>query len=374
MKPTLPNLITVSRALLAPLFFFLYVAEVHWAVVASAVVFIAAAVTDYLDGWLARKYDEYSDWGRVNDPLADKILTTAAFVAFAWKGYAAWWMVGIIILRDVGTTWLRAFADSIHKPMATSFSAKSKTFAQLTVIIVVLVFEAALRLPLPAVLHEVSRWVLHPALLSVLMLGITIFTAWTGVEYCLSNRAVTCRLWWKVRYKVGKVGKTIRPRSPATPRPQDRLALILASVFGVGFVPKAPGTAGSVAALVILLIPSPNPLWLLLIAIVVGSIIGLMTVPIVEARYGNDPSCVVIDEAVGMWLVLLSPWVPHTPLWVVAGFALFRLFDIWKPFPARWFNERSGSVAVMMDDVVAAAYAWIVLHAAWWFGLQTLKI
>jgi CDP-diacylglycerol--glycerol-3-phosphate 3-phosphatidyltransferase len=209
MKFTLPNIITISRALLAPLFFCLYLAEARWSVVAAALVFIAAAVTDYLDGWLARKYGEYSDWGRVNDPLADKILTTAAFVAFAWKDYMAWWMVGVIVLRDVGTTWLRAFADSMHKPMTTSFSAKSKTFAQLTVIIVVLVFEAALRLPLPRLLHELSRWILHPVLLYVLLLGVTLFTAWTGVEYCMSNRSVLRRLWWKFRCQCRK---TLRPR------------------------------------------------------------------------------------------------------------------------------------------------------------------
>jgi CDP-diacylglycerol---glycerol-3-phosphate 3-phosphatidyltransferase len=198
MKFNLPNFFTIARAALAPLFLALFLQSTDWAVIASALVFIVAAITDYLDGWLARKFGEMSDWGRVNDPLADKVLTTAAFLAFAFKGYAAWWMVAIVLVRDVATTLLRHYADSIHKPMHTSFSAKSKTFAQLAFIITVLVLEAALRLPLPAMWIAAVQFCLQPWLVNAVMLVLTAFTAWTGVEYFLSNRHVSCRLWLRI--------------------------------------------------------------------------------------------------------------------------------------------------------------------------------
>jgi CDP-diacylglycerol--glycerol-3-phosphate 3-phosphatidyltransferase len=207
MKLTLPNVFTISRAVLAPLFFFLFISQEAWSVVWAAVVFIVAAITDYIDGWLARKYGESSDWGRVHDPLADKVLTTAAFVAFALKQYLAWWMVVLIVVRDATTTYLRSFADSIHKPMATSFSAKSKTFVQLTVIIVVLVFEALLQLDEQFAismhtglqsLRKAIQTFLEPSVLQYVMLAVTLFTVWTGAEYFVANRHITRRLCYKI--------------------------------------------------------------------------------------------------------------------------------------------------------------------------------
>lgn len=147
------------------------------------------------------------------------------------------------------------------------------------------------------------------------------------------------------------------------------VAIVIASVLGMGFVPKAPGTVGSAVALsVVWAVQTSGDIWLgslvLSIASVLGFVLGLLTIARVEMRYGNDAACVVLDEVVGMWLVFVSPVVPRSAGWLVAGFVLFRVFDIWKPFPARWFNSRSGSVYVLMDDVVAALYAALVLHGA----------
>jgi CDP-diacylglycerol---glycerol-3-phosphate 3-phosphatidyltransferase len=223
MKFNLPNIFTIARAALAPLFLVLFLQNADSAVLAAAVVFIVAAITDYLDGWLARRYGETSDWGRVNDPLADKILTTAAFLAFAAKGYAAWWMVGVVVVRDVATTYLRHYADVIHKPMHTSFSAKSKTFAQLAFIITVLVLEAALSLPflhaLPQGFLVAVRFCLQPWLVNMIMLALTLFTAWTGIEYFLTNHHVACRLWLRIlRWWRRAIGSTAFTRTSKTAR------------------------------------------------------------------------------------------------------------------------------------------------------------
>ena len=157
------------------------------------VLFIVAAITDYLDGWFARKYAQSSAWGTLVDPLADKVLTTAAFLGFAMLGLVAWWMVVLVILRDIATTVFRTFADSIGKPLITSWSAKVKTFVQMTFIIVVLVFLAALQLDLPAWIHQLASWILFPLVVQVTMLLVTVITVWTGVEYFLTNRAILRR-------------------------------------------------------------------------------------------------------------------------------------------------------------------------------------
>jgi CDP-diacylglycerol--glycerol-3-phosphate 3-phosphatidyltransferase len=193
MKLNLPNIFTLSRAVIAPIFLALLLMGGRVQVVSAVVLFIVAAITDYLDGWFARKYAQSSAWGTLVDPLADKVLTTAAFLGFAMLGLVAWWMVVLVILRDIATTVFRTFADSIGKPLITSWSAKVKTFVQMTFIIVVLVFLAALQLDLPAWIHQLASWILFPLVVQVTMLLVTVITVWTGVEYFLTNRAILRR-------------------------------------------------------------------------------------------------------------------------------------------------------------------------------------
>jgi phosphatidylglycerophosphatase A len=151
----------------------------------------------------------------------------------------------------------------------------------------------------------------------------------------------------------------------------DRFAAAVTTLFGVGFIPKAPGTAGSAAALVLLLVPvfvpslAQHMTAMLTVACVVCFGLGIWLVPLMESRFGDDAQCIVLDEAVGMWIVLLAP-VPHTFGSVLAAFVLFRAFDILKPFPANLFNTRRGAVWVMLDDVVAGVYAALVLSVAAW--------
>jgi len=156
-------------------------------------VFIIAAITDYLDGWLARKYGQSSAWGTLIDPLADKVLTTAAFIAFALLGLVEWWMVFLVVVRDAATTVFRSYADSIGKPLITSWSAKVKTFVQMTFIIIVLVFLSVLQLPLPSWLHLLASWILLQPVLYITMLIVTVITVWTGIEYFVVNRSILRR-------------------------------------------------------------------------------------------------------------------------------------------------------------------------------------
>jgi phosphatidylglycerophosphatase A len=151
--------------------------------------------------------------------------------------------------------------------------------------------------------------------------------------------------------------------------PADRRALLstpagwLACGFGSGLVPRAQGTAGSLAALLPWLLLRQLPLWAYLAVIVLGFVIGVAACNVAGKAIGvADHRSVVWDEFIGQWLALIPALV--APWWaVVTGFVLFRLFDVWKPWPIGWLDRRmKGGLGVMVDDVVAGAFAAIALY------------
>ena len=109
---TLPNQLTILRIILTPVFLYLFLSSDPLLIQISLAVFFIAALTDWYDGWLARKYNYISDWGKFWDPLADKILTSTAFLGFVFVGLLPLWMVLLIIVRDLVVTLLRAYAES----------------------------------------------------------------------------------------------------------------------------------------------------------------------------------------------------------------------------------------------------------------------
>ena len=148
--------------------------------------------------------------------------------------------------------------------------------------------------------------------------------------------------------------------------------IIIATGFGSGFSPFAPGTAGALLATLIWLALScaVSPTLLLIITallVVFFTIAGIRSANAVEPVWGEDPSRVVVDEMVGVWIPLLA--VPNDDKWfwyVIAAFALFRIFDIAKPLGIRRMESLKGGVGVMMDDVLAGVYSFILLVGARW--------
>lgn len=156
-----------------------------------------------------------------------------------------------------------------------------------------------------------------------------------------------------------------RPRPGISPWHPAHLA---ATWFGCGLLPKAPGTWGSLAALPFAWGLSKLGGWPVLLAASLLCFLAGWWASAVYVRHTgvDDPSEVVIDEVAGQWLVLAA--APADPLLYAIGFALFRVLDITKPWPARWADRHvHGGLGVMLDDMLAAAYgaAIIAIIALW---------
>lgn len=142
----------------------------------------------------------------------------------------------------------------------------------------------------------------------------------------------------------------------------------IATGFGCGLAPRAPGTVGTLVAVLPWLALRELPLWGYLAAVLAAFALGVWAAQrvIVQLRI-EDPGLVVWDEFVGLWITLIA--VPDGGWWVVVGVALFRLFDIAKPWPVSWADARlKGGFGAMFDDALAGFYALAALQAlAWWW-------
>lgn len=133
------------------------------------------------------------------------------------------------------------------------------------------------------------------------------------------------------------------------------LTKLFATGFYSGYTPIAPGTAGSLVAAVVYLLPNVEKPILLLSIIVLFFFIGTLVACRMEKVLGEDPPVIVIDEMVGMWISYL--FLPKTLTVIVLGFLFFRGFDIFKPPPARRIEKLKNGWGIMLDDVIAGIYA-----------------
>lgn len=148
----------------------------------------------------------------------------------------------------------------------------------------------------------------------------------------------------------------------------DKFIMFLATGFYSGNLPKCPGTWGSIAAFLpwffMRNLPLPSYLGVLGITFVIGCLLAGSAEKILDQA---DAGPIVIDEFVGMFITL-SAAPNHPAAWILA-FLLFRLFDVLKPFPVSWFDQRiHGGFGIMMDDVIAGLYALISLQLLWIIG------
>jgi phosphatidylglycerophosphatase A len=143
----------------------------------------------------------------------------------------------------------------------------------------------------------------------------------------------------------------------------------IATGLGSGLAPRAPGTVGTLAAIPPYLLLAHLPLGLYLAMLALVSAIGVWACGRMASDLGDDdPACVVWDEFAGYWVAMAG--APAGWQWILAGFAVFRLFDIWKPWPLSAAERlRPAGVGIMLDDLLAGALSWATLWlAALWLG------
>ena len=189
----LPNKLTLMRIILTPIF----MAVLYWgfpgADYAALGIFIIASLTDLLDGKIARKYNLVTDFGKFADPLADKILVTAAMLWFVEVGRMPAWALLVVLLREFAVSGLRMIASDKGRVIAAGWSGKVKTAATMVCVIVMLAIgpmvEEALMAMYVSSSYTQSRL---PILLvdPVCVWVIVLTTLYSGVEYFVKNRDV----------------------------------------------------------------------------------------------------------------------------------------------------------------------------------------
>ena len=167
----LPNKLTVLRIIMILPFLLVLYLDVPYADYIALVIFILASLTDMLDGKIARKRNLITDFGKFADPLADKMLVTAAMLWFVEAGQMPGWALLVVIIREFAVSGLRMVASDKGRVIAAGWSGKVKTAS--TMVCIVLMF-----LPIPKVLNTVCIAV------------IVVTTIWSGVEYFAKNRDV----------------------------------------------------------------------------------------------------------------------------------------------------------------------------------------
>lgn len=184
MKHKIPNILSILRIVLSPVFYLMFVSGKPTLIYWSFVVFTIGALTDYFDGWLARKMKATSKFGKFFDPLADKFLTSAAFIAFVGKGLFPVWMLVIVLLRDFGTTLLRLLNVGTS-PLKTSKTAKLKTTLQMIYIFLILALYVVFHL-VGIDTKSIISSMIHSDATYLGMLVITLLTFWSLVEYLIA--------------------------------------------------------------------------------------------------------------------------------------------------------------------------------------------
>ncbi|CAM4031077.1 CDP-diacylglycerol--glycerol-3-phosphate 3-phosphatidyltransferase [Lederbergia lenta] len=185
----LPNKITISRILLIPVFLVLMLVPFNWgeinflgtiipvAHLLGALLFIIASITDWIDGYIARKYNLITNLGKFLDPLADKLLVSAALIVLVEMQFAPSWIVIIIISREFAVTGLRLILAGTGEVVAANMLGKIKTWAQIIAIAALLLYNAPFEsIGIP--FATIALWIAM------------IFTIWSGYDYFAKNKDV----------------------------------------------------------------------------------------------------------------------------------------------------------------------------------------
>lgn len=175
----LPNKITLGRMFIAPIFLAVYLAGIEHKFLFSAIIFALGAITDALDGSIARKNNIVTNFGKLLDPIADKMLVTAGLLAFMKDGLCSIWIVMIILTRDFAVTSLRMIAAAQNLVIPANIGGKIKTVAQMVSFIAVMVL---------CEISEVFSLGFNMSLISNILMGITaVISVVSGAVYMVNG-------------------------------------------------------------------------------------------------------------------------------------------------------------------------------------------
>jgi len=336
---SIPNMISFSRIILIPLLVY-FLANGNF--ILAICTFVIASFTDILDGWMARKLKQVTEFGEFIDPLADKIFVISALIAIIAidpnMHLFDLWMIIVIVGRDILITIMRWLAIKQNKPIKTSNFGKVKTAFQMISVLLIMMVYAAKRGKIFDTHPELPYWI---------MLAITFFTALSGFRYLATN--------WRLFF----------PNNEFAIKVVNKMKEFLFTGFYSGYTPIAPGTAGTIVGMCVLVVMyfifGEHFFYANIALIVISLYPSVWLGDSAEKFYGKkDPKQVVLDEMQGIWITMI--FVPFNWITVLLGFALFRLFDILKPFPINKMEKLEGGLGIMADDWMAGVYACLCLH------------
>jgi CDP-diacylglycerol--glycerol-3-phosphate 3-phosphatidyltransferase len=184
----LPNKLTIARILLSPVFMIFFLIDNVYSRYFATLIFLVAALTDLYDGYIARKYRVVTGFGKFMDPLADKILVSTAFISFVALGYVKAWMILVIIVREFFITGLRSLAAYKGMVIMPTILAQVKTFSQMTVIAIILIFTNLETTLVP--LGYGWNFLFNPTIyrtFDILVFISMLLTVVTGIDYLIKN-------------------------------------------------------------------------------------------------------------------------------------------------------------------------------------------
>ena len=320
-----PNGLSVLRALMALTLPFFVFSGSRALYIAAGFVFGIAALTDYWDGIWARKLNLVSDSGKIVDPTADKFLILVPLAAFVHlKIISVWWVVPIF-LREIVITFCRIGFYMEGAAVGAEKLGKIKFVSQTALIIFAYFYFISFYF---SVLSGLTSFLQKGMIFClVLSVALTLISGWTFIQV---NRS---------KFKPPFFAKYV-------------------SAMGVGLIPFVPGTLGSAVGLLIAWMTHFN--WFIYILTMIALLgIGYWSVNRLDLSANKDPGFVVVDETIGMMLTLVA--MPLDFNCYIAGFFLFRLFDVIKPYPCRQWERLPGYWGILCDDLGAGVYAWLIL-------------
>lgn len=183
----IPNILTIARFFLTALFIYYILKADFISTVVAFGVFIVASLTDYLDGFLARKYNLITGFGKLMDPIADKFLVLSAFFVFAKLGFIFWWMFIIITLREVYVTVVRLLALRQGKVLAAESLGKYKTVLQMIAVYFILLYSIFQQTSMAQNLstQTLQAWRI---VINGLMLAVVMLTVISGISFIRNLR------------------------------------------------------------------------------------------------------------------------------------------------------------------------------------------